>query len=251
MLSETNSPARQSYQWNVRCYVTQNVFYTPFKKFVAFEVSFKVGTVFDKPEGDHEIRQLLDGRVGNLLVGFVQLLGEFIFVNFFQGFIGSLFDLLCRVFDLSFCDQPKNFFAVVHHLLVFFFHLFRDFSPYQRKNTSRRLNPRECWSFRFRKATSCAIQEVSVRTRPSPVSALKTGCKPLHCLTRKKDQSFLGDRHNVKTPLKNVCCNRTPGENSHHEWHFESYSTGSYCSSAYTTWWHCIQSHHTRRIGKP
>ena len=113
------------------------------------------------------------------------------------------------MFNLSFCDQPKNFLAVVHHLLVFF-HLFRNLSLSRRKNTSRRLNPRECWGFPFQKATSFPIQEVSVRTRPCPISALKTGCKPPHCLTQKKGQSSLGDRHNVETPPKNVCHNRTP-----------------------------------------
>ena len=89
------------------CKASRNTerFDVPFKKFVVSKVSLQVLTIFDEFQGNHKVGQLFDERVGDLLVGFIQLLGEII-VNFFQGFVGSLFDELRHMFDLSLRDQP-------------------------------------------------------------------------------------------------------------------------------------------------
>ena len=50
---KADTSANQSHKGNVRRYVTQHIFHVPFEKFVTFEVSFKVGTVFDMFQGNH------------------------------------------------------------------------------------------------------------------------------------------------------------------------------------------------------
>ena len=104
MLSKADTPTHQPHQQNVRRNVTQHIFDIPFEQLVVSKVSLQVLTVPDEFQGRHEIGELFDGRVSDLFVNLVQLLCDVIFVNFFQGFVGSLFDVLCRVFDLSLGD---------------------------------------------------------------------------------------------------------------------------------------------------
>ena len=105
MFSKTDTTAHQSHLRNVGRNVRQHVLDVSFEQLVVSQIALQLLTVLNEFQRRHEIGELFDERVSNLLVGFVKLLREIIFVNFFQGFVGSLFDVLCCVFDLSFDDQ--------------------------------------------------------------------------------------------------------------------------------------------------
>ena len=88
-------------------------FHVPFEKLVVFEIFFQGFAVINEFQGCHQLRKLFDERVGDVVVGFIQLFGQIIFVNFFHGFVGCFFDVLRRVFDLSLGDKSQDLLPVV------------------------------------------------------------------------------------------------------------------------------------------
>ena len=82
MFSKTDTSAYQSYERDVRRYVTQDIFHISFEELVVFEIFFQGSTVINKFQGRHQPGKLFDERVGNVVVGFVQLFCQIIFVNF-------------------------------------------------------------------------------------------------------------------------------------------------------------------------
>ena len=114
MFSKTNTPAHQSHERNVRRYVTQDIFHIFLEELVVFEILFQGFTVINEFQGCHQLGKLFDERVGDVVVGFVQLFRQIIFVNFFHGLVRGFFDVLCRMFDLTLCDESQHFFSVAN-----------------------------------------------------------------------------------------------------------------------------------------